>query len=125
MSFQTDPDSTSSHPKVDRRSFVKAAALAASGLMRPGVACAQSPPKPSSPVRVRVWCEGTAPRTIYPNDVDGALGDDFRRRKEMAVTLARLGTVQAGLSDAELDATDTLVWWGRLRHDDLPDDRAQ
>ena len=36
----------------------------------------------------------------------------------------RLDAPQAGLADAVLDATDVLIWWGRLRHDDVPDDRA-
>ncbi|MEJ7639229.1 MAG: ThuA domain-containing protein [Singulisphaera sp.] len=39
----------------------------------------------------------------------------------MGVSLAHLDEADAGLSDAALDATDTLVWWGRLRHDDLPE----
>jgi trehalose utilization protein len=74
---------------------------------------------------VRVWCEGTAPKAIYPNDVDGALGDDLRKRPGLAITQARLSDPDAGLSDAQLDATDVLIWWGRLRHDDVPEARAQ
>src|SRR4051812_35584304 len=106
--------------RVDRRTFVRTAACAAVfGLSR--TVLAQSPP----PVRVRIWCEGTAPKSVYPNDVDGALGEDFRRRREMTVALSRLGDPDSGLSDAALDATDTLIWWGRLRHDDLPEARAK
>ncbi len=77
------------------------------------------------PVRVRIWCEGTAPKAVYPDEVNGALGEDFRRRDDMTVSLARLGEPDAGLSDAALDVTDTLIWWGRLRHDDLPEARAK
>ena len=43
----------------------------------------------------------------------------------MTVTQGRLGEADAGISDAALDATDTLIWWGRLKHDDLPEARAK
>jgi trehalose utilization protein len=46
-------------------------------------------------------------------------------RLPTAVSRARLADSNAGLSDADLDNTDVLVWWGRLRHDDVPDDRAK
>jgi trehalose utilization protein len=77
----------------------------------------------ASPLRVRVWCEGTAPKSVYPDDVDGALARDLGRRG-LDVTRARLADGNAGLSDAALDATDVLVWWGCLRHDEVPADRA-
>jgi trehalose utilization protein len=40
------------------------------------------------------------------------------------VARARLNDPASGLADAALDATDVLIWWGRLRHDDVPADRA-
>ena len=80
---------------------------------------------PLPPLRVRVWCEGTAPKSVYPQDIDGVLGDDLRRRAGLEVSLARLGQSDAGLADAALDATDVLIWWGRLRHDDLPEARSK
>lgn len=115
-------DSIASH-RFDRRTFVQTAICSAFGLA--GSAQAQAPIAAPAPVRVRIWCEGTAPKAIYPTDVDGAIGEDFRRRKELTVSQARLGEPDAGLSDAALDATDTLIWWGRLKHDDLPDSRAK
>jgi trehalose utilization protein len=75
-------------------------------------------------VRVRVWCEGTARPSVYPHDIDGAVAGDLRRREGLSVARARLGDPAAGLSDAALDATDVLVWWGRLRHDEVPADRV-
>jgi trehalose utilization protein len=118
-------------PRLDRRQFARQAA-AWTGITALGWtprARGQSP-KPNeskvvAPIRVRVWCEGTAPRAIYPHDVDGALGDDLRQRKGFAVTRGRLGEADAGLADKDLDATDVLVWWGRLRHDDVPEGRAK
>ena len=80
---------------------------------------------PAKPIRVRVWCEGTAPKSVYPNDIDGAIADSLRKQPGLDVSSARLDSADAGLSDASLDATDVLVWWGRLRHADLPDSRAR
>ena len=76
------------------------------------------------PLRVLAWCEGTAPRSVYPDDIDGAIAQAFQSNPAMSLTRARLGEPDAGLSDAALDATEVIIWWGRLRHDDVPQDRA-
>jgi trehalose utilization protein len=113
--------------RIDRRSFarrVMAATTAASGLslLGPGARPAEAK---TPALRVRVWSEGTAPRSVYPDDVDGAIGDHLRRQEGLEVKRARLGEPASGLSDEALDGTDVLIWWGRLRHADLPDARAK
>jgi trehalose utilization protein len=111
--------------RVDRRSFLRSGACvgvsALSLVNRSEWAFAEAKQRP---VRVRVWCEGTARKSVYPDDIDGALADPLARRSDMSVARARLGDPAAGLDDAALDATDVLVWWGRLRHDDVPADRV-
>ncbi len=82
-------------------------------------------PRQANPVRVRAWCEGTAPRSIYPQDIDGALAEILGQQVDFRVERGRLEESSAGLTDAALAATDVLIWWGRLRHDDLPDDRSR
>ena len=111
-------------PRMDRRSFARriVAAAAASGL--PMLEPSRAEAKADS-LRVRVWSEGTAPRSVYPDDVDGAIADHLRRQKGLDVKQARLGDRASGLADEALDATDVLIWWGRLRHADLPDARAK
>ncbi len=112
--------------RMNRRQFTRQVACAA-GLAALGGAGGrvEARPRTAGPLRVRVWCEGTAPRSVYPDDVDGALGEDLTRREGLTVHRARLNDPDAGLSDAALDATDCLIWWGRLRHGDVPDDRAR
>ncbi len=113
-------------PRFGRRAFARRVAAAAAGTWaiagraEGGIARAASPS-----VRVRVWSEGSAPRSVYPGDIDGAIGDALRRVKGLEVEQARLGDPDSGLSERQLDATDVLIWWGRLRHDDLRDDRAR
>ena len=110
-------------PDMGRRACLRwaAGALAATWLSHPRPARAQPP---DAPIRVHLWSEGTASRSVYPDDIDGALASDLRQRSDMVVTTGRLDDPDAGLPDAILDASDTLVWWGRLRHEDVPDARA-
>ena len=111
--------------RMNRRSFARrvvAATAAAPGL---SLLRARRAEAKADALRVRVWAEGTAPRSVYPDDVDGAIGDHLRRQRGLDVKRARLGDRDAGLSDEALDATDVLIWWGRLRHGDLPNSRAR
>lgn len=111
---------------VDRRSFVRrmTGVLSACSLLRAGPARSQDT-RGDAPIRIHVWCEGTAPRSVYPDDVDGAIADLLSRQPGFQVTRGRLSDPGAGLTEAVLDATDVLMWWGHLRHDDVPDDRAE
>ena len=111
--------------RVDRRSFVRGTALlGASALGLPGLPAWGAEPDRAAAIRVCVWSEGTAPRSVYPDDVDGALAKHLGPQPGLNVARARLADPAAGLSDAALDVTDVLVWWGRLRHDDVPADRV-
>jgi trehalose utilization protein len=111
---------------VDRRSFVRfvAGAFPMGRLLGGWNVRGYEEPKPRGPVRVHVWCEGTAPRSVYPDDIHGALAEQLGRLEGVQVTRGCLGDPNAGLADATLDATDVLIWWGRLRHDEVPDERA-
>lgn len=117
--------------RIDRRSFVARTARAgvaatALGLLdRWSDRSEATSPSPNNPLRVRLWCEGTAPASVYPDDIDGALAKYLGPRPDLAVARARLNDPAAGLGEAALDATDVLVWWGRLRHDAVPADRAR
>jgi trehalose utilization protein len=115
------PSSDVIAPRVDRRVFLRRAAGAAAVLGLGGRLAAANP----APVRVRLWSEATAPKSVYPEDVDGALRGGLRDRAGLETSTARLADPDAGLADAALDQTDVLVWWGRLRHDDVPEARAR
>jgi trehalose utilization protein len=108
---------------LDRRSFVRRTALmgmAALGARWPSGGIEARANDVERRVRVLVWCEGTARRSVYPRDIDGALAEFLGRRPNLTVRCARLGDPDSGLSDQALDTADVLIWWGRLRHDDVP-----
>ena len=118
-------------PRFDRRFFLKSTLLTLGsgyGFSATQVEAQESAKavelKAVAPLRVRVWCEGTAPKSVYPEDVDGAIADHLVKRDGFQVAKARLNQIESGLSDADLDATDTLIWWGHLRHDEVPDERV-
>src|SRR4051794_26004433 len=115
------------HETVGRRSFLQRAALVGASAVGLNAGRRLAAPPGEGPtgggraaLRVLVWCEGTAPRSVYPNDIDGAVAGQLAKHGGMAVARGRLDDPLAGLADPALDAADVLVWWGRLRHDDLP-----
>lgn len=111
-------------PGGDRRAFLRRAALAGASALTLGSG-RRLQAAPETPLRVLVWCEGTAPRAVYPDDIDGAIAGHLGRLPAVAVRGARLSDPHAGLADEALDAADVVIWSGHLRHDDVPDDRAQ
>lgn len=111
---------------VDRRSFVRTLLYAAPFMGLARTARAEGPSKaPGRPVRVGIWCESLASGSIYPDGVDGALAGPLGRLPEVEVARAKVDDLDAGLSDAYLDSIDVLIWWGRYRHDEVPQERAE
>jgi trehalose utilization protein len=112
---------------LDRRSFVRRTALAGlsavGSLGKMGGTGAKASPV-ERPVRVLVWCEGTARRSVYPRDIDGTLAEFLGRTPLLSVRRGRLADPDAGLGDQALDTADVLIWWARLRHDDVPAGRT-
>jgi trehalose utilization protein len=72
-------------------------------------------------IRVLLWSEQTEPREIYPRGISGALEDHFKTLRGYDITMATLTDPDNGLSDAKLDNTDVVVWFGHRKHRDVPD----
>jgi len=72
--------------------------------------------------RVVVWSECTAPKNMYPNDINGAIADTLRTLKGWEVITANLDQPDQGISDELLKSTDVLVWWGHKKHGKVNDD---
>lgn len=104
---------------MHRRTLLKAGVGAlAAGI--PGVGLAA----PRAPIRVLCWSEGTAPTSVYPRDISGAVAGALRAAGGFDLHTAGLADPDQGLSDAALAAADVLFWWGHERHDQVHDDRV-
>lgn len=61
-------------------------------------------------------------RQIYPNGIHEAIAAYLRQQPDMTVRTATLDQPEHGLSEAVLNETDVLIWWGHLAHDEVGDE---
>jgi trehalose utilization protein len=80
---------------------------------------------PRQPIRALCWAEGTAPTSVYPRDISGAVADALRALSGCDIHVTSLSDPGQGVGDAMLAATDVLFWWGHQRHDAVRDDRVE
>src|SRR5690625_435798 len=77
--------------------------------------------------RVTVWNEfrhektDTAVSDVYPDGIHVTLAAALGERG-LDVSTATLDESEHGLTQQVLDATDVLVWWGHIAHDEVTDD---
>ena len=86
------------------------------------------------PTRVTIWNEHIHEQQdaqvarMYPTGIHGAIAAGIAPLAELAIRTATLAEPEHGLTQDVLDATDTLVWWGHVAHDQVSDtvaDRVQ
>lgn len=81
----------------------------------------------SSPVRVTVWNEfvhereNDTVRRIYPDGIHAAIAVGMSNVSSLTTRTAVLEEPEHGLSEAVLNETDVLVWWGHKAHDRVAD----
>lgn len=86
-----------------------------------GMADTQAQDKPAVKKCVVVWSEGTAPKSVYPHDINGAVAEGLAPLKDWEVVKADISQPEQGLPDALLNRCDVLIWWGHKKHDDVSD----
>jgi len=74
---------------------------------------------PRKTIRVLLWSEMTEPAAIYPHGINGALADALKKDATLSVKTATITDPDLGVSDAALDETDVLIWFGHKRHADI------
>ena len=88
----------------------------------------------SEPIRVTVWNEfrheGADPevRVHYPDGIHVAVAGFLDSLRGIETRTATLDEPEHGLSEDVLKATDVLIWWGHLAHEEVEDlviDRVQ
>ena len=62
-------------------------------------------------------------RAVYPNGIHEAIAG-FLRSDEISVRSFTLDNVNE-ITDQVLAETDVMIWWGHMRHQDVPDEVAQ
>ena len=75
--------------------------------------------------KVVVWSEGTAPKKIYPKDINTAIAEGLKPLKGWDVVIANLDDPDQGLPDSLLNSADVLIWWGHQRHGEVKDELVQ
>jgi trehalose utilization protein len=106
--------------QISRRGFVGVSAAAVSALVLGGQVMAA---EQRARRTVVVWSEGTAPKNIYPKDINGAIADGLKTGlRNWDVVVANLKDADQGLPDELLKKADVLVWWGHQKHGDVKDE---
>ena len=77
------------------------------------------------PVRVLLWSEMTEPKAIYPEGISGALAGHLKTVKGIEARTAAITDPDTGVSDAALEQTDVLIWFGHQKHRDVPDEAVE
>jgi len=106
------------NPLFSRRTILAAGATAVVEFLSSQPLGAAEPKR-----RVVVWSEKTAPRNVYPHDINGAVADGLGplKSKGWEVVTASISDPEQGVSAESLAKTDVLVWWGHQRHGEITD----
>lgn len=76
--------------------------------------------------RITVWNEfrhekrNPTVQAIYPEGIHGTIAA-FLRENGFPVQTATLDEPEHGLTDAVIESTDVLIWWGHMAHGDVQD----
>ncbi len=80
-------------------------------------------------IRVTVWNEfvhekvNEKVKAIYPDGMHKVIAD-FLKCDDITVRTATLEDEECGLTEDVLNDTDVLLWWGHVRHGNVPDEVA-
>jgi trehalose utilization protein len=102
---------------ISRRTLIGAGLAAAGATLIGDHASALQ--QPAAQRKVVVWSEGTAPKNIYPMDVNTVIADGLKSLRNWQVVTASINDPDQGLSDELLNSATVLIWWGHKRHDDV------
>lgn len=79
--------------------------------------------------RVLIWNEffhektEEAVKKLYPSGIHNAIAE-FLKTDDIEIKTATLDDPDCGLTQEVLDNTDVLIWWGHMKHNDVPDEIA-
>lgn len=106
--------------KISRRAALAVGAALTGELLLGTASRADSPKR-----RALVWSEGTAPKDVYPEDVNTPIAEGLRSLPDWEIATASINDPDQGVSNEALAATDVLLWWGHVRHRDVKDELVE
>ncbi|WP_209330773.1 ThuA domain-containing protein [Lunatimonas salinarum] len=78
------------------------------------------------PIRVLVWDEQQPEqKMVYPDFLGNHLVQHLQKNPALRVSSAKINQPEQGLSKEVLDETDVLIWWGHVRHQEIPVETAK
>jgi len=117
MKANSSPSPLPLNAGISRRAALALGTAAATGLLvAPGALAA------ATKRRVVVWSEGTAPKDVYPKDINTVIADGLQSLAGWEIITATLSDPDQGVSEERLAQTDVLMWWGHQKHGDVKDD---
>ncbi len=105
--------------RFPHRAFLVFVAVTAAGLVLSVSRGTVGAEKPRVKRCVVVWSEGTAPKKVYPNDINGAIAEGLKDLQGWEVVKANLSDPNQGLPDELLKRADVLIWWGHQKHNEV------
>ena len=108
---------------ISRRTLLGAGMALAGGLLAEDRMNAE--PLAKAKRRVVVWSEGTAPKKVYPDDINTVIAEGLKPLKDWEVVVASINDPEQGLTADMLDNTNVLIWWGHQKHGDVKDELVQ
>lgn len=82
-------------------------------------------------IRVTVWNEfrheqnDERVKAVYPRGIHGAIAEFLEKEEDFTVSTATLDQPECGLSRERVEATDVMLWWGHMAHEEVPDEIAR
>lgn len=81
-------------------------------------------------INVTVWNENYHDnndycKKHYPNGMHNAIREALEVDPAFKVTIATLDMPECGLPDEVLNNTDVLIWWGHVKHGEVPDELVE
>lgn len=113
--------------KIKRMVFIPMFVLMGSVLI---ISCQKKETQPGGAagpaVKVVIWDEEQPEQKgAYPNFIAYQIADYLNTRPGMSVQTARLDDPEQGLSAELLDNCQVLIWWGHLRHAEVPIEKGE
>jgi trehalose utilization protein len=73
-------------------------------------------------MKALVWSEFTEPKDVYPNGIHGDIAEHLNASGNVEAKVVQLSDPDQGVSEADLEWADVLLWWGHQKHGEVTDE---